>query len=108
MADFVGDGCVPEGVQVPVRAVEGYVYLVATDRDGFVVQGLRDVADEVDEPAEGVVELFGGELGRLLDALGVVGDGGDDATFFGRAVAVVVDVAGGRRIVFGVDVVEAG
>jgi hypothetical protein len=61
----------------------------------------------VDDPAESVVELLGGQLRRLLDALGVVGDGGDDAAFFGGAVAVVVDVAGVGRIVFGVDVVEA-
>jgi hypothetical protein len=106
-ADFVGDARVPEGVQVPVGAVEGRVDRVASDRDGFVVERLGDVAHEVDDPAESVVELFGGQLRRLLDALGVVGDGGDDAAFFGGAVAVVVDVAGVGRIVFGVDVVEA-
>jgi hypothetical protein len=109
VADFVGDARVPEGVQVPVGAVEGRVDRVASDRDGFVVQGLGDVADEVDQPAESVVELFGGQLRRLLDALGVVCDGGDDAAFFGMAVAVVVDVADpSLGVVFGVDVVEAG
>jgi hypothetical protein len=109
VADFVGDAGVPEGVQVPVGAVEGRVDRVASDRDGFVVQGLGDVAYEVDQPAKSVVELFGGQLRRLLHALGVVCDGGDDAAFFGGAVAVVVDVADPiLGIVFGIDVVEAG
>jgi hypothetical protein len=62
----------------------------------------------VDDPAESVVELFGGQLRRLLDALGVVGDGGDDAAFFGMAISFVVDVTRVRWVVFGVDVVEAG
>ena len=43
-------------------AVEGRVDRVASDRDGFVVQGLGDVAEEVDQPAESVVELLGGQL----------------------------------------------
>ena len=109
VAELVGDARVPEGMQVPEGAVEGRVDLVASDRDGFVVERLGDVAHEVDDPAESVVELFGGQLRRFLDALGVVCDGGDDAAFFGMAVAVVVDVADpSLGVVFGVDVVEAG
>ena len=48
-------------------AGEGDVDFVAAEVEILVVQGLVDVADEVDEEHEGLVDLRGGELG-VLDA----------------------------------------
>ena len=39
--------CVPDVVQVRVFAVVGYADGVAADVEGFVVEGLVDVADEL-------------------------------------------------------------
>ena len=52
--EFLRDRGVPDGVQVCGCAVEGYGDAVAAAVEAFVVQGLVDVADEVDEEFEGV------------------------------------------------------
>ena len=70
----------------------------------FIVQGLRDVAEEMDEEFEGLF-FVGGAEGRVLDALGVVGYRAHDAAAC-AAVAGGGDGAGRWRAVFGVD--EAG
>ena len=69
---------------------------VAADGFGFVVQGLRDVAQEVDEELQGI------RVAGLGDDLGVVLDGADDAAAF-AAVAGQVDGAGGGGGIFCVD-----
>lgn len=91
-------------MQVCGFAVPGHGNLVTAEGEGFVVQGLRDVAEEVDEELEGFFFVGGGQA-AVLDALGVVCDGGDDAAC-GAAVAGEVDAAGAWGAVFGVD--EAG
>jgi hypothetical protein len=91
-------------VQVGDFVVEGDVDEVAAYFEVLDVQGLVDVADEMDDPLQCLLLLdetdgFGDGAGR------VVGDGRDDAALLG-AIALVVYVAllGGR--VEGVDVVE--
>lgn len=68
------------------------------------MQGLGDVADKVDEELEGLLGV-GGREAAVADALRVV-DNGRDGAARGAAVAVVVDVAAGGRVVLGVDVVQ--
>jgi len=91
-------------MQVRRRPIPRDRNTVAADLLGLVVQRLRDVADEVDEELEGFFVVGGGEA-AVVDALGVVCYGGDDAAGC-AAVAGVGDGAGGRGGVFGVD--EAG
>lgn len=59
------DGGVPDGMQVCLGAVEGDRDGVSAEVEGFIVQRLMDVADEMDEEFEGFEDLFGGESGRL-------------------------------------------
>lgn len=87
----LGDGGVPDGVQVCLGAVEGDGDGVTAEVESFVVQGLVDVADEVDEEFEGFEDLFGGKGGGL-DARGLCEGGG---LVGGRGVGVVF-VWGGR------------
>ena len=68
------------------------------------MQGLRDVAEEVDEELHGLLAVRGREA-VVVDALGVVCNGGDDAALRG-AVAGEIDGARGWRRVFCID--EAG
>ena len=89
----VGGGAIPCDVDI-----------VAADELGFVVQGLRDVTQEVNEELQGLLAVRGREA-LVVDALGVVCDGGDDAAL-GGAVAGQIDGARGWRRVFGID--EAG
>ena len=71
------------------------------------MQRLSDIAQEVDDPAKSVVQFLSREDGRLLYTLGVVGNSGHDAAFFGIAVALVVHVAAVRWVILGVNVVES-
>ena len=50
-------------MQVGGGAVEGHVDIVAAQLFVLVVQRLVDVADEVDDEHEGLVDLRGAELG---------------------------------------------
>jgi hypothetical protein len=93
-------------VKVPGLAVESHIDSVATNRDGLIVQRLRDVAQEVDDPAKSVVDFLSWKNGRLLDALGVVGNGGHNAAFLSGAVALVVHIAAVRWVILSVNVVE--
>ena len=61
------DRGVPDGVQVRGALVEGDVDFVAAEVERFVVEGLVDVAGEVDYEFEGVLDLGLGE-GGFLDA----------------------------------------
>jgi hypothetical protein len=105
--DLFGDAGIPQRVQVPLFAIESGVDLVATDLDGLHVQGLRDITQEVDEPAESIVDFEGRQNGRLLHALCVVCDGGHDAAFSGMAVTLIVHVTTVRWVVFRIDEVES-
>lgn len=71
---LLGDVGVPDGVQVGGGAGEGDADLVAAQVVVLVVQRLVDVADEVHEEHERLVDLRGAE-GFVLDARGL-GDGG--------------------------------
>lgn len=95
---------VPVGVQVVRVAVKGDLDVVAADLVGLVVEGLGDVAEEVDEELERLVDVGLAQAG-VADALRVVGNGGD-GTALAAAVALVVDVARRRRVVLGVDEVQ--
>ena len=63
-------------VQVGGGAGPGDFDAVAADFLGFVVQGLRDVTEEMDQEFQGV------DVVGLLHELRVVVDGGDDAAAF--------------------------
>ena len=65
------DGGVPDGVQVSGRASEGDGHFVATEVVVFVVQRLVDVADEVHDEHQGLVDVYAAELG-VLDPSGLV------------------------------------
>ena len=54
-------------MQVGVGTVEGDVDIVAANVESLVMQWLVDVADEVDEEFEGILD-FGGCKRLLLDA----------------------------------------
>ena len=82
-------------MEVCSRAVPGDGDVVAAYFFRFVVQGLRDIAEEVDEEFHSLLAVRGGEAG-VLDAGGVVCDGGRDAAFR-SAVAGKVDGASGWR-----------
>ena len=58
-----GDLGVPDGVQVRGGAVEGHGDAVAAYLEVLVVEGLVDVADEVDEEFKGLGGLVAGEGG---------------------------------------------
>lgn len=91
-------------VQVILAAIPQHVDAVAAPSDVLVVQRLVQVADEVDDELGGLGAQPGGQL-RVERLLGVVGEGADDAARL-LAVALVVDVARGGRVVVGVDEVE--
>jgi hypothetical protein len=61
----------------------------------------------MDDPAKSVVDFLSWKNGRLLDTLGVVGNGRHDAAFLGRAVALIVNVAAVRWVILRVNVVES-
>lgn len=100
----LGNARVPDVVQVQLGALPEDVYAVASPGDVLVVQGLVDVADEVDDELGGLGAQPDGH-GGVEDLGGVVLDGGDDAALL-LAVAVQVDGAAGRGRVLGVDEVE--
>lgn len=100
----LGDARVPDVVQVELGAGPADVDAVAAAGDVLDVQGLVDVADEVDDELGGLGAQPGRQL-RVEDLRGVVLDGGDDAALV-LAVAVHVDGAAARGRVFGVDEVE--
>src|SRR3569833_118601 len=102
--DLLGDAAVPDVVEIQLDPVEPDVDAVAAARDVLVVQGLVDVADEVhDEPGR-LVSLPRRQR-RVHHARGVVLDGRYDAALR-LAVALQVDRARMRRIIFCVDEVE--
>jgi hypothetical protein len=107
VADLVGNGSVPECVKVPAFAIESHVDGVATNSNSLSVQGLGDVAQEVDDPAKSIVDFMSWQDGRLLHALGVIGDGGNNAALFGMAIPLEVHVAAVRWVVLSVDVVKS-
>lgn len=88
-------------MEVRGDAVPGDFDVVAADELGFVVQRLRDVAEEVDQELERLF-VVGGRLLGVLKARGVVCDGADDAAG-GWAVAGQSYGAGTWRLVVGVD-----
>ena len=65
------------------------------------MQGLRDVAKEVNQEFQGLIDIFSGQSG-VLNAFCVVFNRGYDA-FAVVAISIVVDIAGPRRVVFSVD-----
>ena len=101
---LLGDGAVPDVVEVEVAAVEADVDAVAAAGDVLVVQGLVQVGDEVDDELGGLGAQPVRQV-RVERLGGVVSQGADDAAV-GLAVAVEVDVAVVRRAVVGVDEVE--
>ena len=66
----VGDRGVPGGVQVGAVALEGDGHVVGALAEGLGVQRLGNVAEEVDDEAQGLVALLKGEF-LVLDALGL-------------------------------------
>lgn len=100
----LGDVSVPVGVQVVAVALVGDLDVVSANLVGLIVERLGQVANEVDEELEGLLDVGGGEA-AVSNALGVVGHGRDGAAR-AAAVAVIVDVAVGGRAVLGVDEVE--
>ena len=60
-------------MQVGWVPLPGHGDLVATEGLGFVVQRLRDVADEVDQELEGLFAVGEGAA-TVVDALGLRGD----------------------------------
>lgn len=70
----------------------------------FYVQWLVDVTQKMNHPLQRLLSLNDRDIGRR-DARCVISDGRDNAAFLG-AVALIVDVAGGGRVVQRVDVVK--
>lgn len=91
-------------VEVGVLAVVGDVDAVAPGLELLAVQGLANVADEVDDHLGGNLAVRRAELG-VEHAARVVGDGAHDAAV--GAVPVQVHAARRRRVVLRVNVVVA-
>lgn len=92
-------------MKVCVLAIPGDGDIVAAYFFSFIVEGLRDVAEEVDEEFHGLLAVCGREA-FVVDTGGVVCDCGDDAA--GRiAVAGKIDGARGWRRVFRIDEADA-
>lgn len=101
---LLGNGAIPDVVEVELAAVKQDMDAVAALRDVLVVQRLVEVADKVHDKLGGLVALPERQAG-LDRLLGVVCEGGDDAAVV-LAVALKVDVALLGRAVVGVDEVE--
>ena len=95
---------VPDVVQIRLGAVEGDVDGVASHGQVLHVQRLVDIAQEVNDPFEGLLAFCDREV-FIGHTSGVIGNGGHNTAFLG-AVALVVHVAGRRRRVEGIDIME--
>lgn len=89
-----------------MSVIEENRYFIATAVFILGMQGLMNIADEVDEEAKGLSSLPMWEM-NVHDSFSVVGDCGDDASF-GEAVSGYVDAALTRWIILSVDVVPCG
>lgn len=91
-------------MQIKRLPIPQYVYPVPSQGNVFVVQRLMQVTDKVDDKLGGLSATPGGER-RVQRLLGVVGQGGDDASI-GFAIALEVDIARVRWAVVRVNEVE--
>lgn len=86
----------------PIRTLVSHVNIVAADFVCLIVQGLGDVAKEVDQELQGLLHVVIRKP-SITDSLCVVGDSGHN-TPAGGAIAIIVHVAGGGRVVLSVHV----
>lgn len=92
------------GSENPIRTLVSHVNVVAADFEGLIVQRLGDVPEEVHQEFQSLLHI-GIRQPSVADSLGIVGDSGHN-TSAGGAVPVKVHIAGGRRVILGIYVME--
>ena len=88
-------------IQVRAGTIKSHIDIVATDLKSFIMQRLCNVTKEVYEELECLLRVAGGET-SVSYALGVIGYRADAAAC-GATVSVVIDIAGIRWRIIGVD-----